>query len=112
MAEVNSAYGAWLAYVMDAKRIDTEKLAEKAGIQPTLIDRLIRGELSPENAREEVFKLGEILLSSKPREQMEKVLQALEIHVDLRNWAKSCDGGCCQWNIATEVSYDSALEVS
>jgi len=95
---------------MNEKRIDSEKLAKKAGVDRRLIDRLINGEVAPEEAREQVAKLGEIILEAKPAKlQMARVLKALEIHTDLRNWMGSCDGGCCGWNVATEIAYDAAL---
>jgi hypothetical protein len=102
------AYGPWLAYMMNIKRVDADKLAQRAGVTRERIDQLIRGEVPPHEARQEIALIGEILLSGNPKEQMERVLKALEIHVDLRNWAASCDGGCCTWNVVTEIAYDAA----
>ncbi len=105
------AYGAWLAYMMNIKRVSTEKLARRAGVTPERINQLIQGEVPAEQARQEIAKIGEILISGNPKEQMERVLQALEIHVDLRNWMESCDGGCCTWNVVTEIAFDDALKI-
>jgi hypothetical protein len=107
----HSAYGQWLAYMMDVKRVDSGKLAERAGIDQDTLDALIAGQIEPDEAREHVHRLGEILLSPNVGEQLEKVMKALEIHSDLRNWRGSCDGGCCQWNLVTEVANDAALSV-
>src|SRR5712691_8084139 len=81
----HSAYGAWIAYMMNIKRVDSNKLAKKAVVERHVIDSLIKGELSPDDAREHVAKIGEILLSGNPKVQMERVLKALEVHTDLRN---------------------------
>src|SRR6202030_1204053 len=59
----HSAYGAWIAYMMSIKRVDSNKLAKKAAVERNVIDRLVKGELSPDEAREHVAKIGEILLS-------------------------------------------------
>jgi hypothetical protein len=100
----HSAFGAWLAYVMNERRASTEKLAEKAGIPIDRIEGLIKGDISPaELADGDVFKLGEVLLHNPSRRQMEMVLKALEVHADLRNWKSTCDAGCCPWNTAVEI---------
>jgi hypothetical protein len=106
----HSAYGPWLAMMMNIKRVDSRKLAEKANISPQELDDLIEGKVEPERAKEGVFRIGEILLSESPQDRMERVLRALDVHTDLRNWSESCDGGCCAWNIVTEIAGDPALE--
>jgi hypothetical protein len=105
----HTSYGAWVAYMMDVKRVDTAKLAERSGYDERQLDQLISGELPKEEAREAVMQLGEILLTEDVRKRMENVVRALDIHVDLRNWRSSCDGGCCAWNIVTEIAGDPAL---
>lgn len=110
---VTSAYGQWLAHVMNAKRADTNKLAKKAGVSTNVIDDLLNGRLEPEKAKEEVSKIGQVLIGANPspKEAMDKVLEALKIHTDLRNWSADCDGGCCPWHIATEIAYDKASKI-
>jgi hypothetical protein len=97
--------------MMDIKRVDSEKLAKRAEVDVESIDRLVNGDVDPRTAREEVRRIGEILLTEDPADRMDRVLKALEIHTDLRNWRSSCDGGCCQWNIVTEIAYDPATEI-
>jgi hypothetical protein len=108
--QTHSAYGPWLAYMMDIKRVDTAKLAARAGVSEDDINAIIHGRLAPEEAREHVFKLGEIMLTSPPRERMERVMKALDVHSDLRNWREACDGGCCAWNVVTEIATDPAVD--
>ena len=103
-----SAYGAWLAYVMNERRADPHKLARKSGVAVDRIEALISGEVEPDVKDEAVFKIAEALLGNAPRKQMEMVLRALRVHIDLRNWASSCDGGCCKWNSAIEILIDPA----
>jgi hypothetical protein len=91
-----SAYGAWLAYVMNERRADPKKLARKSGVAAEHIEALLRGDIDPDDKDENVFKIADALLVNTPRKQMELVLQALRVHIDLRNWASSCDGGCCK----------------
>jgi len=105
----HSAYGPWLAMMMNIKRVDSDKLAKKAGIARNDLDALINGQVEPDKAKAEVMRIGEILLTESPRVRMERVLRALDVHTDLRNWAAGCDGGCCAWNIVTEVASDPAL---
>ena len=110
MAHSHSAYGPWLAMMMDVKRVDSDKLAKKANISRQQLDDLIHGNVDPHKAKEEVLRIGEILLTEDPRVRMERVLRALDVHVDLRNWSESCDGGCCAWNVVTEIAGDPALK--
>lgn len=110
MEKVHSAYGPWLAYMMDVKRVSTEKLAKKSGISTQVIDDLLHSRIPPEKAKDAVMKLGEIMITEDGKEAMNRVMQALDIHTDLRNWSASCDGGCCAWNLVTEISFDEALD--
>ena len=96
--------------MMDVKRVDSDKLAKKAGISREDLDELIYGHVDPHKAKQEVMRIGEILLTEDPSVRMERVLRALDVHVDLRNWSASCDGGCCSWNIVTEIAGDPALK--
>ncbi len=110
MDKVHSAYGPWLAHVMNDRRISTVKLAKKAGVSTQIIDDLIRGHLAPEKARDEVMKIGEIAIGGdNAKDRMKQVMRALDVHIDLRNWADACDGGCCPWSAATEISLDEVI---
>jgi len=100
MEKSRSAYGAWLAMVMNERQATTEQLAKHSGIDGTRIEELIAGSIQPEEAKEEIYKIAEALLTNTPIRQMDKVLEALAVHTDLRNWRGSCDGGCCSWNAA------------
>ncbi|MGC1134207.1 MAG: helix-turn-helix transcriptional regulator [Nitrososphaeraceae archaeon] len=61
MEKAHSAYGPWLAYVMNAKRVSSKKLAKQAGISSSIIDDLVSGKIPPEKVKQEVRKLGEIM---------------------------------------------------
>lgn len=103
-----SAYGSWLAYVMNERRADPHKLAKKSGVPVDRIEAFLKGDVDPDDKDEAVFKIADALLVNAPRQQMEMVLKALRVHIDLRNWASSCDGGCCKWNSAIEILVDPA----
>jgi hypothetical protein len=104
-----SAYGAWLAYVMNERRADPTKLAKASGVPVDKIESFLAGREDPSDGDESVYRIAEVLLKNTPRKQMELVLQALRTHVDLRNWASSCDGGCCKWNTAIEIVVDNPV---
>src|SRR5215208_1693306 len=98
-----SAFGPWLAYVMQERAATAKWLSNESGVDETLIDDLATGPTRPEEAEEDVYKLGEALLPVEPGgARMDRVLEALSAHNDLRNWRAGCDGGCCPWNAAVD----------
>jgi hypothetical protein len=99
-----SAFGPWLAWVMQEKSATATWLSNRSGVNEETIYSLIVGEIRPEDVEEDVYKIGEALMTYQEpaRERMDRVLETLSAHNDLRRWRATCDGGCCPWNSAID----------